>query len=129
MNSIAVRFLQLVGLMKQASLFPSMLLIAAALLACKGGGNDVDVNVSCTGTNTTIDCDVKHKSGSVGANVCWGLKFTCQNGAVVTGDDFCQPVQPGATSQKRIPISELKGFDKCDKAVSTEVVNMKMSRL
>jgi hypothetical protein len=85
--------------------------------------------VSCKGTNETIDCDVTHKSGSKGVNVCWGLKFTCQNGSVVTGENFCQPVQPGAVAQKRIPISELKGFDKCDKAVSTEVVNAKLSAL
>ena len=115
--------------MKKANLGASVLLLAGALLACKQGGNDVDANVSCKGTNETIDCNVKHKSGSVAANVCWDLKFSCQNGAVVTGQNFCQGVQPGATAQKRIPISELVGFDKCDKAVSSEVVNMKLSRL
>lgn len=47
----------------------------------------------------------------------------------MTGTNLCQAVQPGATAQKRIPITELQGFDKCDKAVSTEAVNLKLSKL
>jgi hypothetical protein len=97
-----------------------------ALLACKSS-NNVKANVSCKGTSETIDCNVTHTEGSKGANVCWDLKFTCQNGTLVEGKNFCQTVQPSATAQKRIPISELSNFDKCDKAVSTEVVNMKLS--
>lgn len=106
-----------------------VLILVSALVACKKSGGSVDANVACKGTADTIDCNVTHKAGSAGANVCWGLKFTCQNGAVVTGDNFCQDVQPGAMAQKRIPISELKGFDKCDKAVSTQVVDLKLSKL
>lgn len=99
-------------------------------MACKkSGGGEVDANVSCKGTAETIDCNVTHKAGTVGANVCWDLKFTCQNGSIVTGENFCQAVQPGAVAQKRIPITELKGFDQCDKAISTEVLNPKLSNL
>lgn len=115
--------------MTNANLAASVLLLATALLACKQGGGDVDANVSCKGTNATIDCNVTHKKGSAGANVCWDLKFTCQNGSVVTGKNHCQSVQPGAVAQKRIPISELENFDKCDKVVSTEVINTKLGPL
>lgn len=105
-----------------------VLILVGALFACKQGGR-VDANVSCKGTSSTIDCNVTHKQGSVAANVCWDLQFTCQNGAVVTGNGFCQAVQPGAMAQKRIPITQLQGFDKCDKALSSEVINMKLSKL
>ena len=113
--------------MNKVNLGMSVFLLAAALLACKKSGGEVDANVSCKGAAETIDCNVTHKSGTVAANVCWDLKFTCQNGSVVNGTNFCQTVQPSATAQKRIPISELQGFDKCDKAVSSEVINLKLS--
>ena len=116
--------------MNRAILVTSLLLVAGALAACgEQGVSDVQANVSCKGTSQTIDCNVTHKAGSVGTNVCWDLRFTCHNGTIVTRDNVCQAVQPRATAQKRIPISELKGFDKCDKAVSTEVLHLKLSRL
>lgn len=108
---------------------PALLLSCVVLFACSKGGGAVDANVSCKGSNDSIDCTVTHKSGTQGANVCWGLKFTCQNGTIATADNLCQPVQAGQASQKRIPITQLKNFDKCDKALSTEVVGMKLSAL
>ncbi len=114
--------------MKPRDLVSCVLVLGIALLACKSGG-EVKANVDCKGTSETIDCDVTHVSGSTGANVCWSLKFTCQNGTIATADNVCQPVQPGATAQKRIPITELKNFDQCDKATSTEVIGLTLTAL
>lgn len=103
--------------------------IAFVLLACKAsaGGGDVRATVSCEGTNETIDCDVKHVEGSTPANVCWDLRFGCANGTSVTGQNFCQPVQPGATVQKRIPLSQLTNASQCDSATTSQVENIKIS--
>jgi hypothetical protein len=106
--------------------------VLAALLACKasaGTGDDLRAKVSCEGTAETVDCDVAHASGSSGANVCWDLEFKCQNGTVVTGSGFCQPVQPQATAQKRIPLTQLANSASCDKALSSEVKNLKITAL
>ncbi len=114
--------------MRVREVVPFVVVVGVVLLACKSG-EQANANVACKGTSETIDCDVTHKAGSKALNVCWDLKFTCRNAQVVTGDNFCQSVQPGAMAQKRIPISELKNYDQCDKAVSTEVTNMKLSAL
>jgi hypothetical protein len=104
--------------------------IAITLLACKASaGGDVRATVSCEGTNETIDCDVKHVEGSSGANVCWDLRFGCANGTSVTGQNFCQPVQPGGTVQKRIPLSQLTNASQCDSATTSQVENVKISAL
>jgi hypothetical protein len=47
----------------------------------------------------------------------------------MTGSNFCQPVQPGATSQKRIPLAELSNSDRCDKVASSEVKNLRIKEL
>lgn len=105
--------------------------LLAALLACKAsaGGGDVRATVSCEGTNETIDCDVRHVEGSSGANVCWDLRFGCANGTSVTGQNFCQPVQPGSTVQKRIPLSQLTNASQCDSATTSQVENVRISSL
>jgi len=108
------------------------LLLGCALLACKasaGTGEDLRATVSCEGTNETVDCDVKHVAGSSGANVCWDLRFSCENGSSVTGQNFCQAVQPGSTVQKRIPLTQLANADQCDKATSSQVENVKINAL
>jgi hypothetical protein len=105
--------------------------LTVALLACKAsaGGDDLRATVSCEGTNETIDCDVKHTAGSQGANVCWDLRFGCLNGSSVTGQNFCQSVQPGSTVQKRIPLTQLTNASACDQATSSQVENVKISAM
>jgi hypothetical protein len=107
----------------------SAITLFAALMACKvsSGDSDVKAKVDCTGSDTTIDCDVIHVAGSSAANVCWDLHYVCANNQVVTGQNFCQSVGPGATAQRRIPLSELTNFQNCDKVASSEVKNLKIS--
>lgn len=110
----------------------AFLSILAALLACKASessGGDLRARVTCQGATETIDCDVAHAGGDVAANVCWDLRFSCENGAAVTGTGFCQSVQPNATAQRRIPLSDLSNAASCDKALSSEVTNLQISPL
>ena len=106
----------------------ALALILAALLACKAStGPTGKASVNCQGTNESIDCDVAHVAGESALNVCWGLKFSCQNGESVSGGPFCQSVEPSATAQKRIPLTELSNADSCDKALSSQVVDLKIT--
>jgi hypothetical protein len=105
-------------------------LVLASLLACKvSAGDDLKAKVDCTGGETTVDCDVAHVAGSSAANVCFDLRYVCLNGEIVTGANFCQPVAPGATSQKRIPLAELSNSQRCDKVASSEVQNLRIKEL
>lgn len=92
-------------------------------------GGKAKAEVNCVGGAETIDCEVKHTAGDAAVNVCWDLHFTCANGEIVTGTGLCQSVQPSTTAQKRIPITELTNFAKCDKVTSTETRNFKLSKL
>jgi hypothetical protein len=110
----------------------SLSLVLGALLACKASastGADLRARVTCTGTNESIDCDVAHTAGNSRANVCWDLAFKCENGTSVSGTGFCQAVEPNATAQKRIPLSQLDNAKSCDKALSSEVKNLQISAL
>jgi hypothetical protein len=110
----------------------AILAIVGALLACKASastGSDLRARVTCQGSTETIDCDVAHTGGDVAANVCWDLSFSCENGTTVTGSGFCQSVQPNATAQKRIPLTELESAASCDKALSSEVKNLQITAL
>jgi hypothetical protein len=109
----------------------SLLLTTAcvtALFACKlsAGGGEAHIEVDCKGTNTTIDCTVRHVEGEARAKACWDLSFACENGEKVTGAG-CQVVGPGETTVKSIPITELRNHAACDKVAKSEVLNLKIS--
>jgi len=106
----------------------ALFVLLAALLACKAStGSDGKASVNCQGTNESIDCDVTHVAGESALNVCWGLTFACQNGTTVTGGPFCQSVEPSSTAQKRIPLTELSNAADCDKALGSQVVDLKIT--
>lgn len=107
------------------------LLVLLGLLACKASAGEPDLRarVTCEGTPNTIDCDVAHVAGAAEATVCWDLQFDCQNGAQVTGSGFCQSVQPNATAQRRIPLTDLSNAEQCDTALSSRVTNLKVTAL
>ncbi len=101
-------------------------LVIGALLACKNNKKG-KAEVNCLGQTEQINCDVKHVEGNAQLGVCWDLQFDCANGTVASVQGVCQDVDPGATSQRVIPISQLSNFDKCDKAVGSQVKNMKVT--
>ena len=103
--------------------------VLAVLLACKGASPAAEATVVCTGGSDAISCVVTHVAGNSAINTCWDLQFDCANGTSVTGKDFCQTVQPKSTAEKKIPLTELQNFDKCDKAMASKVQNLKLTAL
>ncbi|MBU1243836.1 hypothetical protein KKD52_11830 [Myxococcota bacterium] len=71
-------------------------------------------------------CEVKHTEGKAKAKACWDAVVTCANATKVTGSG-CHEVAPGARAQHLIPFEEIKNKDKCDKAVSFDVTNVKVT--
>jgi hypothetical protein len=101
--------------------------LLVAILACKGKAPEGQATVLCEGTKDSIDCEVKHVSGTTAINACWDLHFDCANGTLVDGANFCQVVQPGASVTKKIPLTDLTNYAKCDKASAMQVKNLKMT--
>jgi hypothetical protein len=98
-----------------------------AILACKGKEAESRATVTCVGAKDSIDCEVKHVEGKAPIKACFDLEFDCANGTVVTGSNFCQAVQPGASATKKIPLTDLTNAAKCDKATATQVKNLKLA--
>ncbi len=96
------------------------------ILACKGK-QEAKATVVCEGKKDSIDCEVKHVEGKVPIKACFDLEFDCANGTVVSGTNFCQTVQPSASETKKIPLTDLTNFAKCDKAIGTQVKNLKLT--
>lgn len=105
-----------------------MLTVVGALLACKASvGGEGKANVNCLGTSETIDCTVTHTDGDKAVNVCWDLKFECENGKSASSANNCQDVEAKGTAVKKIPVTSIEHFADCDKVKATEIVNMKLT--
>lgn len=107
-----------------------LIALLSALGACTVtlGPQDQKVNVDCVGTAEDIKCEVKHTQGEVRVKACWELHFECVNGTKPQGSG-CQEIGPGETKEHRIPLSQLKDAEKCDKVSKTELKNLTLTGL
>ena len=82
-----------------------------------------NAKVICRGTALGLECDVSNQTGSGTLNVFWDVRLQCRNGTTVRAK-ASQRVPHDAKFVHLIPLSELKGLDKCDAGQSLFVENV-----
>jgi hypothetical protein len=92
-------------------------------------GEKTSVYVECFGAGSMgYTCTATHKSGSVGADVCWDLVISCRNGTAATGH-ACSRVEQGGKTSAGIPLSEVANAEACDAAVGARVANIRVTEV
>jgi hypothetical protein len=82
------------------------------------------VSVTCDGNPAKgFECNVTQISGATGANVCWDVHVSCENGAQVDGH-ACQAVHIGSKASRFVSAAEMTHTKTCNRAQSTAVLNV-----
>ncbi len=110
----------------KVSLVAMIFVFSGLMMACQ---NSAKVMVECkVDGDKGFQCEVRHTEGKAKAKACWDAVVTCANGTKVIGSG-CHEVAPGAKAQHLIPVEEIKNKDACDKGVSFDVTNVKVTIL
>lgn len=95
-------------------------IVAVALAALTGCQKTAEVN--CVGAfDGGFNCIAKNTATMAGAaDVCWTVRLTCAGGArpYVRA---CQTVQPGASTARMIPPSDVSGASECDRVIAMSI--------
>jgi len=102
------------------------ILASAAVLfilcaACNASVGGPRAQVNCNGVGNAYDCTVTHTSGGSG-QVCWDIRATCQNGAIVSANS-CVELSEGGTVQHSVPVTSFSQWDTCDSVATLEIVD------
>jgi hypothetical protein len=104
--------------------------VAVAHLGCEfstsSGDSPGKVDIECQGGEPTT-CQLTHTEGASDLRVCWDLRFTCVNGAIVEARGICQDVEVGRSAVKSIPLSAFSNAAACDRAPTLEILNLMVS--
>jgi len=95
-------------------------------MALPGCNLQHEAYVECVGVDTDFNCTVEHKKGGSAIEACWDVTVACVNGTK-TKASTCHTVQPKSKSTKFMPVKDFPGADKCDKAQTVQVENLKLN--
>jgi hypothetical protein len=113
----------------RAALATLALLVVAGGCRSRSGIDPLRARVDCAGSSRepVVECSIQHLGGNRSAEVCWRLRYECNNLTVVTGGEFCAEVEPGRRSARRIPIAALARAEACDLPVSSEIRDVRVA--
>lgn len=102
--------------------------VLAIFLASCGQTSDAEVYVQCQGSPGGMACTVERRAGTQRVEASWVIKIGCRNGFV--SEAFGAHMVPdgvGAKSSRLVTWDKFYTPERCDDAVSIEVVNVRLA--
>jgi hypothetical protein len=94
-------------------------------IALAGCGEPVGAWVDCVvKEGPIVECRIVETAGTKEIDVCWDVKYTCPDGATVTGARTCGKVKDHGASVVTIPTRSLVMTGHCDAKPAGAITNI-----